>query len=104
MINLQYVSYYNGGTRVWIKHFPRRLHFKAPNEFANITDLGKLASVERIRSIPLFENLKADGIQPDGDEQFSMDENGIVQNGGSALPVGLDFQLLSVNSGMFSIE
>ena len=96
-------------TSTEIKHFSCRLPSKETNDqatfdYATITDVGKLASVDRIKSIPLFENLKAAGIQPDGDEQFTMDENGIVQNGGSALPVGLDFQLLSVNGGMFSIK
>ena len=63
----------------------------------DITDISQLASVPHIKSIPLYDNLKEEGIEPDGrDGQYSLTREGM-----KALPVGLDFQLLSVNAGMY---
>ena len=64
----------------------------------DITDISQLASVPHIKSIPLYDNLKEEGIQPEGGEdgRYSLTGEGM-----KALPVGLDFQLLSVNAGMY---
>ena len=64
----------------------------------DITDICQLASVPHIKSIPLYDNLKEEGIKPEGGEdgRYSLTGEGM-----KALPVGLDFQLLSVNAGMY---
>ena len=50
-----------------------------------------------IRRIPLYANLKEIGINPDlNNEVYTLEGDGIPP-----LPVGLDFQILSVNAGMF---
>ena len=60
------------------------------------TDVLKLGEVPNIKRIPLYANLQAIGIDPDvSGEVYSMKGDGIPP-----LPVGLDFQLLSVNGGM----
>ena len=49
-----------------------------------------------IRRIPLYANLKEIGINPDlNNEVYTLEGDGIPP-----LPVGLDFQILSVNGGM----
>ena len=55
---------------------------------SNITD---------ITEIPLYANLKEIELNPDGsNEEYTLEGDGIPP-----LPVGLDFQILSVNAGMF---
>ena len=61
-----------------------------------VTDVSELGGVSNIKRIPLYANLQAIGIDPDvSGEVYSMKGDGIPP-----LPVGLDFQLLSVNGGM----
>ena len=60
-------------------------------------DLAHLDKIENIKSIPLYANLKETDIQPDSAGKYSLTNNAIP----TALPVGLDFQLLSVNGGKF---
>ena len=79
----------------------RRLQFKDATTntyptFDDIVDIGQLQKVPHIKSIPLYENLIENDIMPDENQRFSMTEDSITP-----LPVGLDFQLLSVNSGMY---
>ena len=61
------------------------------------TDISQLASVPHIKSIPLYENLQEEQIEPEQpDGRYSLTGEGM-----KPLPVGLDFQLLSVNGGMY---
>jgi len=57
-----------------------------------IEDISQLASLPHIKSIPLYANLLEEEQKPESDGRFSM-----MGEGFTALPVGLDFQLLSVN-------
>ena len=62
------------------------------------TDISELATVPHIKSIPLYENLQEEQIDPEGDGRYSLTGEGM-----KPLPVGLDFQLLSVNGGMYLV-
>ena len=62
-----------------------------------VIDISELDNQEHIRRIPLYANLKEHGLDPDGlDQEYTLEGDGVP-----ALPVGLDFQLLSVNGGTF---
>ena len=62
-----------------------------------VIDISELDNQEHIRRIPLYANLKEHGLNPDGlDQEYTLEGDGVP-----ALPVGLDFQLLSVNGGTF---
>ena len=61
-------------------------------------NIAHLHDIKDIKSIPLYANLKELNIQPDSAGKYSLTDNAIP-----ALPVDLDFQLLSVNAGMFKI-
>ena len=61
-----------------------------------VTDVSELRNVAHIRSLPLYANLKENNIHPDSDGRYSL-----IGDDVTALPVGLDFQLLSVNAGMY---
>ena len=70
------------------------------DEQKQVTEISKLGDVEHIKSIPLYANLIESGLKPDGqDGQYSMTGDGIP-----ALPVGLDFQLLSINGGRYHVK
>ena len=64
----------------------------------DVTDVSQLALVPHIKSIPLYENLEEEGVQKETDKRFSLTGEGV-----KPLPVGLDFQLLSVNGGMYLV-
>ena len=57
-----------------------------------------MASVPHIKSIPLYENLLEEEVETEPDGRFSLTGEGV-----KPLPVGLDFQLLSVNGGMYLV-
>ena len=64
-----------------------------------VIDLSELDNQEHVRNIkriPLYANLKELGIDPGPDQEYTLEGDGV-----HPLPVGLDFQLLSVNGGTF---
>ena len=62
-----------------------------------VIDISELDNQEHIRRIPLYANLKELDLNPDGlDQEYTLEGDGVPP-----LPVGLDFQLLSVNGGTF---
>ena len=69
-------------------------HIHAHDE-QHVADIPELENITDIRRIPLYANLKEIGIDPDVNDVYTMEGDGIPP-----LPVGLDFQLLSVNGGM----
>ena len=75
--------------------------FIAQGELVNdyVNDVLELENVPHLKSIPLYANLQEKNIMPDSNGRYILPNDRI-----SALPVGLDFQLLSVNSGMYQLN
>ena len=76
---------------IWFSY----IHVDGEQHVEDISELDE-NTLTNIRRIPLYANLKEIEINPDLNEVYTMEGDGIPP-----LPVGLDFQILSVNAGMF---
>ena len=70
------------------------MHVDGEQHVEDISELDE-NTLTNIRRIPLYANLKEIEINPDLNEVYTMEGDGIPP-----LPVGLDFQILSINGGM----
>ena len=82
---------------IWFCSIGRIVQGELVNDYVN--DVLELENVPHLKSIPLYSNLQEKNIMPDSNGRYILPNDRI-----SALPVGLDFQLLSVNSGMYLLN